>query len=186
MNFQLGTTLGEGPPVVLVHGLAGSTRWWAHTAPALARHYRVYMVDLPGFGSMWRHGRHFVLREAARWLLDWMRAVGLRRAHFVGHSMGGYVCMSLAALSPASVDRLVLADPAGVPSGRTMLGSLAPLLLESLLSSPRLLPIVVGDALRAGPRTLLRAGRDILSEDVREQLHLISAPTLLIWAAFPP
>ncbi|MDQ6694722.1 MAG: alpha/beta fold hydrolase, partial [Chloroflexota bacterium] len=71
--------VGEGTPVVLVHGLAGSTRWWARVTPSLAAHYRVYLVDLPGFGSMRRAPGGFALSEAASWLIDWMRAVGLRR-----------------------------------------------------------------------------------------------------------
>lgn len=83
--------VGEGEPVVLVHGLSGSTRWWARNTAALATEYQVYLVDLPGFGAMRRLRRRFVLAEAASWLSAWMEAVGLQSAHLVGHSMGGYV-----------------------------------------------------------------------------------------------
>src|SRR4051812_23367957 len=100
--------VGEGEPVVLVHGLSGSTRWWTRNIGALARGYRVYLVDLPGFGAMHRLRRHFVLAEAASWLVAWMEAVGLENAHLVGHSMGGYVCLQLAAQRPEVVCRLVL------------------------------------------------------------------------------
>lgn len=61
---------GEGEPVVLVHGLSGSTRWWSRNAPALARRCRIYLVDLPGFGAMRRLRRHFVLTETADWLSE--------------------------------------------------------------------------------------------------------------------
>ena len=87
----------KGEPVVLVHGLSGSTRWWSRNIPALAEHYSVYLLDLPGFGAMRRLRRRFVLAEAASWLSAWMEAVGLDSAHLVGHSMGGYVCVRLAA-----------------------------------------------------------------------------------------
>src|SRR4051794_26940112 len=59
---------GDGPPVVLVHGLAGSTRWWSRNLANLAAHHRVYLVDLPGFGTLRRHRERFILAEAASWL----------------------------------------------------------------------------------------------------------------------
>ncbi|HZB95846.1 MAG TPA: alpha/beta fold hydrolase, partial [Herpetosiphonaceae bacterium] len=87
--------VGSGEPVILVHGLSGSSRWWMRNIPALAPRYQLYLVDLPGFGAMRRHRRHFVLSEAASWLLAWMDAVNLRQAHVVGHSMGGFICARL-------------------------------------------------------------------------------------------
>jgi pimeloyl-ACP methyl ester carboxylesterase len=178
---------GEGGgPVVLVHGLSGSTRWWARNLPALARHYRLYLVDLPGFGAMRRLGRQFVLAEAASWLSEWMRAVGLERAHLVGHSMGGYVAIRLAAGRPELVGRLVLVAPAGTPTGRSMLAHLVPLLLAARYTAPAFLPVLARDALRMGPVTLWRAARDLLAEDVREDLRRIEAPTLLVWGENDP
>ena len=110
-----------------------------------------------------------------------MDAVGLERAHLVGHSMGGYICLHLAASRPEAVRRLVLVAPAGVPSGQSMVGYLGPLLEAALYATPSFLPVLVRDALRTGPATLWRAARDILAGDVREDLRRIRAPTLLIW-----
>ncbi len=177
---------GEGEPVVLVHGLSGSTRWWSRNVGALSEHYRVYLVNLPGFGVGRRAGPRFVLAEATSWLLAWMEAVGLERAHLVGHSMGGYLSLRLAASRPEVVRRLVLVDPAGMPTGRTMLGHLVPLLQAARHGSPRFLPVLVRDALYAGPFTLLLAARDLLAEDVREDLRSVEAPTLLVWGEKDP
>ncbi len=177
---------GEGEPVVLVHGLSGSTRWWARNVPDLAEHYRVYLVNLPGFGAFRRPARRFVLSEATSWLLAWMEAVGLEGAHLVGHSMGGYLSLKLAARRPDAVRKLVLVDPAGVPSDRTMLGHLGPLLLSARYARPTFLPVLVRDALYAGPFTLLRTARDLLAEDVRGDLHRVGMPTLLIWGDRDP
>ena len=177
---------GRGDPVILVHGLSGSTRWWARNVPALAGHYRVYLVNLPGFGAFRRPGQRFVLAGATSWLLAWMDAVGLERAHLVGHSMGGYLSLKLAARRPQAVSRLVLVDPAGMPPGRTMLGHLWPLLLAARYGRPTFLPILVRDALYAGPFTLLRTTRDLLAEDVRGDLRRVGMPTLLVWGERDP
>ena len=177
---------GEGEPVVLVHGLSGSTRWWARNVPALAEHHRVYLVNLPGFGGIRRPRRRFVLAEAASWLLAWIEAVGLEGVNLVGHSMGGYLSVRLAARGPGAVRRLVLVDPAGVPPGRTMLGHLGPLLLAARYGAPSFLPVLARDALYAGPFTLLRATRDLLAEDVRGDLRRVGVPTLLVWGENDP
>ncbi len=177
---------GRGDPVVLVHGLSGSTRWWARNVPSLAEHYRVYLVNLPGFGALRFSGPRFVLAEATSWLLAWMEAVGLESAHLVGHSMGGYLCLKVAARRPDVVRRLALVDPAGMPSHRTMLGHLGPLLLSARYARPTFLPVLVRDALYAGPFTLLRAARDLLAEDVRGDLRRVGAPTLLVWGERDP
>lgn len=56
---------GEGEPVVLMHGLSGSSGWWRRNAPVLVEHYQVFLLGLPGFGVMRRQRRQFVLAEAA-------------------------------------------------------------------------------------------------------------------------
>jgi pimeloyl-ACP methyl ester carboxylesterase len=115
-----------------------------------------------------------------------MEVAGLERAHLVGHSMGGYVSVRLAASRPEMVSRLALVAPAGVPAGRSMLGHLVPLLLAARYAAPVFMPVLVRDALRVGPTTLWRAARDLLAEDVREDLREIQAPTLLLWGENDP
>ena len=169
--------------MLLVHGLSGSRRWWAPTVPALAERFRVYTLDLPGFGST-RRSRRRALASAPAWLLGWMQAVGLPAAHVVGHSMGGYVALRLAAEAPAAVRRLVLVAPAGVPTGASLLGHAVPLAAAVRHLPLSFVPVLVRDALSAGPATIWRAARDLLAEDAR-LLHLaqVAAPTLLIWGS---
>jgi pimeloyl-ACP methyl ester carboxylesterase len=173
--------VGHGAPVILVHGLSGSTLWWARTIPALAAHYTLYLVDLPGFGSMRRSRQSFLLSEAAAWLYDWMQALAIPRATFIAHSMGGCICIRLAARYPDAVERLVLVAPAGVPSERTLVGYFLPLLIALRYTTFRFLPILFYDAMRAGIPTLLRAIQDLLTQDIRADLPAVCAPTLLIW-----
>ena len=67
-----------------------------------------------------------------------------------------------------------------------MLGHLVPLLLAARYSAPAFLPVLARDALRMGPVTLWRAARDLLAEDVREDLRRIEVPTLLVWGENDP
>jgi pimeloyl-ACP methyl ester carboxylesterase len=114
-------TTGAGPPLVLLHGLGGSSRCWTPSLGGLATTHRLFLVDWPGFGSLWRLHREFLLDEASSWLADWIEAVALARIRVVGHSMGGYVAARFAARYPDLVERLVLVAPAGIPSGRSLL-----------------------------------------------------------------
>ncbi len=181
---------GVGEPVILVHGLSASSRWWVRNIPALAQRYRVYMLDLPGFGMMRRFRRRFALDELASGIVAWMEALDIQQAHLIGHSMGGYICLRMAAQHPERVKRLVLVAPAGIPHVRSVRGYLIPLLVAIHYCKPSFLPILFSDALRAGPLTILRAAQDLLTRDIRDCLKDVRAPTLLVWgehdALVPP
>jgi pimeloyl-ACP methyl ester carboxylesterase len=172
---------GTGEPIVLVHGLSGSTRWWSRNVPALAERYRVFLVDLPGFGSMRRPLRPYPLQKAASWLRAWTEAMGLERPHLVGHSMGAFISIRFAAGAPAAVRRLILVAPGGFRMRRSQLGYLIPLLRAVRHATPAFLPVLARDAMRAGPLALWQAARELLAEDVEEDLASIPAPTLLIF-----
>ncbi len=170
----------DGPPVVLVHGLAASWTWWADTVPALAARYRVYAVDLPGFGHT-SPRRPFAINTAVLMLARWAGALRLPPATFVGHSMGGHICIHLAAQHPALVRRLVLVNATGLP-----LNSRLPLLVINALRSGSLEPPgffwrVVISSLRAGPLVLASAARALLRDDASGALSRIHVPTLVVW-----
>src|SRR5215204_4762664 len=102
---------GSGPPLILLHGLSGSGRWWCRNVPAFASRFRTYAIDLPGFGAS-RGVRWSRLDDTADRLSDWIAAEGLSRVHIAGHSLGGAAAARLAARYPERVDRLVLVDAA--------------------------------------------------------------------------
>ena len=158
-------------PVVLVHGLSASSSWWKQVAPELERGREVHTLELP---------KRLTLEDAAEWLAARLRDRDLERVDLVGHSMGGLICARLAADRPELVARLVLIAPAGVSPG-SRLGHVLPLLHALRRSSPRLLPHLARDAVRAGPRTLWRAAGQVLEADVRAHLESIAAPTLVVW-----
>ena len=99
---------GQGPVLLLIHGLPGSTRDWRYLTPHL-RGVRALRVDLPGFGASSRRDRtHWSVEERVEWLVALLDALNIERVTAVGHSMGGAVAVALAALAPSRVSRLAL------------------------------------------------------------------------------
>jgi pimeloyl-ACP methyl ester carboxylesterase len=173
------TRAGTGPPVILLHGLAGSSRWWAKNIPELARHFEVYTLDLAGFGRS--RGQSFVLQEAASMVLEWMDRLGLDHSHLIAHSMGGYIATHLVAQNPDRVNRFVLVDAVVLPL-RSSLPAVTLRLLHAIrYMSFDFLPVLFADTLTAGPVTLYRAIRDILQADLTSEMERIQSDLMIMW-----
>lgn len=105
---------GEGPDVLFVHGLGGTSNTWQPQHRALAPRYRLIRPDLPGSGRSPLVGEPS-LRELAAGLARLLDALGVERVALVGHSMGTVVCQYLAAAMGARVSRLALLGPIREP-----------------------------------------------------------------------
>ncbi len=171
---------GDGPPLILLHGLAASWDWWRRNIPALSARFRVTAVDLPGFGGTHPDAR-FVLDDAPGQIVDLMDEAGIERAHVIGHSMGGVVASGIAADHPERVDRLVLVDAGFIaldPSWRHRItGSIATLPWSTFSMAP----VVVRDLWRSGIVRMAGATREVMTADWSAKLPSIQAPTLVVW-----
>lgn len=104
---------GEGPPVVLLHGLFGAARNFGSIQRALASRFRVVALDMRNHGDS-PHGVDMRYATQAADVRDTLDTLGVGRAAIVGHSMGGKVAMAMALLRPDSVGRLLVSDIAPV------------------------------------------------------------------------
>jgi pimeloyl-ACP methyl ester carboxylesterase len=106
-------TMGNGPDVLLLHGLGGTRASLLETAAALSERYRVHAPDLPGFGSS---GKPPVGRYNAAWFADIMLglldALEIDQAQVVGNSMGGRIAIEMALIRPERIRALGLLCPA--------------------------------------------------------------------------
>lgn len=101
--------MGQGAPLVLLHGLFGSLENMGSLARLLSENHKVYSVDLPDHGRS-PHLQTGGLREYAEQLGSWLDAEGLETVDLVGHSLGGKVAMEWALMAPQRVHRLVALD----------------------------------------------------------------------------
>ncbi len=112
--------VGEGFPIVLIHGYTGNSRNWALTAPPLAHRFRVISVDLRGHGLSAKPVSEdaYALEAMASDVYELLKNLEVSEYALVGHSMGGMVSQLLILEHPAMVRALVLVDTAAeVPKG---------------------------------------------------------------------
>jgi pimeloyl-ACP methyl ester carboxylesterase len=106
--------LGEGPPLIFVHGLSGSWPNWLEQLPVFAARHLVITLDLPGFGYSPMPPERISITGYARLLDRLLDKLEIDAAAVVGNSMGGFVGAELAIAFPQRVERLVLISAAGI------------------------------------------------------------------------
>src|SRR5580658_369832 len=105
---------GRGPAILLIHGVAGSSRTWDEVVALLARDHTVIAPDLFGHGKSDKPPGDYSLGAHASSLRDLLSVLGIARATVVGQSFGGGVAMQFAYQYPENCDRLVLVGSGGL------------------------------------------------------------------------
>ncbi len=204
---------GRGEPLLLLHGLAGSTRNWCEVLPGLVERYLVVAVDLPGHARSGRLPGGATTADFADAAVAVLEAEGVDRALVAGHSFGGLVALRLAQKRPDLVRGLLLASPAGIASSTR--AARAILLATTTIRPGRRVaalrhrfaerawyrravfrPWFVSDAAALSARAthgLLAAQREhadtrtaaraLAADDPRRELPDLSCPVVVLWGA---
>jgi pimeloyl-ACP methyl ester carboxylesterase len=123
---------GQGPVMLLVHGIASTCETWAEVMPLLGRQFTVIAPDLPGHGLSDKPPGDYSIGALATTMRDLLVALGHDRATIAGHSLGGGIAMQFAYQYPERCERLVLVSSGGL--GR----SVSPLLRAAALPGSEL------------------------------------------------
>ncbi|MDX3451514.1 alpha/beta hydrolase [Streptomyces sp. ME02-8801-2C] len=105
---------GEGPALVLIHGIGDSSATWAELIPDLARSHTVIAPDLLGHGASDKPRADYSVAAYANGVRDLLTTLGIESATLVGHSLGGGVAMQFAYQFPERTERLILVSAGGV------------------------------------------------------------------------
>jgi pimeloyl-ACP methyl ester carboxylesterase len=203
--------MGEGPPLVLVHGLSGAWQNWLEQIPHFSDSHRVIALDLPGFGASPMPPWEISIPAYGRFLRDFCERLGIDRCALVGNSMGGFITTEVAIAEPERVEKLVLVSAAGITWARArrepaaMIGRVGraalPLALRFQLSGIRrpglrrrafqgvfhdpgsLRREVLWENLAAAMSSpgYYDAMTNLFGYDIRERLEEIEEPTLIVW-----
>lgn len=131
---------GDGSPVLMVHGLAGSAINWMAVAPEIAKTHRAFAIDLAGFGETPLRNRSAAVGANLTLIHEFIREVVREPVTIIGNSMGGHISILEAAEHPKWITAMVLVDPAipGTHVNRpepAMLGVIAALSVPGLAMS---------------------------------------------------
>jgi pimeloyl-ACP methyl ester carboxylesterase len=203
--------MGEGPPLLFIHGLSGAWQNWLENIPHFARTHRVVAVDLPGFGSSPMPPWVISIPAYGRFLRDFCERLGIERCSLVGNSMGGFIASELAITEPDRVDDLVLVSAAGITWARARREPAEMMARVGRAAGPLLLKVNMAGIRRARLRktafqgvfhdplalrreaiweNLVPAMRspgyfdamvNLVGYDIRDRLGEIGVPTLIVW-----
>jgi 2-hydroxy-6-oxonona-2,4-dienedioate hydrolase len=171
----------DAPTIVLVHGVAVSSRYLAPLADHLAPRARVYVPDLPGYGRSDRPpGPDLTVTELADALVTWMDRAGLQRPHLLGNSFGCQVIADLAARYPDRVGRLVLQGPTMDPHARSTWRQALRWLAVAPFERYSEVLVLLRDLWDLGPRRAANMIRIALDDPIEQKLARSAAPTLIV------
>lgn len=185
---------GKGRPLVVLHGWGSNLNSFAMILPELSKKYKIYLLDLPGFGKTQAPKTDWHVADYVLFVEEFLEKFNLHKSHFLGHSFGARVLIKLAAQKPELCEKLILTGAAGIKPSKTLKQHLLKAIAKTgklFLSVPLLKKLKPyfqkklyqfngsDDYLQAG--NLRQTFLNIINEDLTPFLNLIITPTLLIW-----
>jgi len=200
---------GSGEPVIFLHGFFYDTYMWNKNIDVLAERFKVYALDLWGFGYSTRKPLEYGYHLYTQQLLKFMDALNISRASLFGQSMGGGTIINFTVSNQDRVDKIVLVDAAGLPNRLPVMGWISnlPILGELIysLNSNFIRKMILGTTflhnkqiitdeyfenatrfhkIKGTTEVMLYITRkqffDTLIEEIK-MLSLMNIPTLIVW-----
>lgn len=129
------TDMGDGSPVVFIHGLGSYIPAWNKNLLPLSKHFRCIAIDLPGYGKSSKSLHPGTMDYYAEVVIKLMDKLGINKFNICGHSMGGVIAFKLAIEFPERVDKLFLSAPGGAET----YSEDEKLLVENFISTERMI-----------------------------------------------
>ena len=190
--------VGEGTPVLLLHGFPATRHLWSRVVPLLGScGYRLLVPDLVGYGDSEAPAEVSVdMASQAQWMLQLLDALGVTRAAVVAHDVGSAAAQIMLATAPQRILGLVVLD--GVFAAEWAMEAIASIQTWEPQDAERLFPVLVRrlgkspalremlSAYKGGPggARLIRAARDLdprQTENIGEALRAGGVPSLVLW-----
>jgi pimeloyl-ACP methyl ester carboxylesterase len=180
--------LGRGRPLIFVHGWLGSWRYWIPTMQALSSEYRTYALDLWGFGDSAKVSGRYALDAQADLLARFMDQLGILKAAFVGHGLGGAVLLRFARQHPELADRAmgVCVPLRGSAVNNRLLNTPAASLLEWLLGKGPAAEPIVREAAKGDPAAVEATVKAVMEIELSTELAALVPPYLLVYGEKDP
>ena len=188
------TDEGSGTPVLLIHGWGSSIKPWAPILNGF-QGYRVIALDLPGCGDSDILKTDWGIDDYCDFILKFMKAIEIENPIMVGHSHGGRICLKMAADGMVEPDKLILFGSAGIPAKKTFKKQIR-IYSFKFIKRMLTLPIIknytegllqaarehFGSAdYKSAPEVMRKTMVRVIGVDLRDVMHKINCPTLLIW-----
>ena len=188
--------VGQGQPLLMVHGWGANLELMQPLAQLLERYdYRLYMLDLPGFGESAEPPIPFSIFDYAAFCVAYLDFHGLEQVHYFGHSLGGRIGLILGSDHSGRVKSMVLSNSAGIKAKQSISSQLRLRLYQTVRKSlNRVGAVAIAEDLRqrytkrygsadfqsasAGMRKTLV---NVVNQDLLANARRVSVPTVLIW-----
>lgn len=178
----------DTPPLVFLHGWGVGVEPYQESLNILAQRYRIIVPRLLEFEKLIYNDADFTYQKYAQFICAFLDALNIKKAHIVGHSIGGGIGIALAASRPSLVRSLLIADSTGFP-----LGTVPEIVLRRAIEMPAqawekpfsyqhfLIPQVFFLNCLGKNRSIINLGKMGIEQDLRPILPKIEVPSLVVW-----
>ncbi len=171
----------KGQPLVFLHGWQQNSRSFLPLVPFLYQHYRLFFLDLPGFGQSEKPPLNFSSFDYAGVITAWLKKRNLKKIVLVGHSFGGKIAAIISTENPQMVKKLILIASSGLPHRQAVSNLIKLFPKKTLEKLPSHLKTIFASRDYKEAGELLPVFKRVVKEDLRPIFAKIEVQTLIIW-----